>query len=334
MGDKSLIEWTDATWNPTRGCSLKSAGCRNCYAMRFAYRFSGPGKPYEGLVRMTADGPKWTGKVVAAEDKLLEPLGWKRPRFVFVDSMSDLFHKSLPSTVIDDVFAVMAMCPQHTFQVLTKRPDRAKQWAYLVRDGLETARRVGLRALDLTLQLTASGQLPKRAGHGRIDRDGSAVPWPLPNVWLGTSIETQDTADERLQPLLDTPAAVRFISAEPLIAQVDFAFRNWAYVERDDCRVDWIIVGGESGDGARPMRPDWARLIRDDCQVAGIPFFFKQWGDWARADQSESAPEHRVVIDHFFGDDEPYGLVGKRYAGRKLDGREWNERPAGMGTEL
>lgn len=335
MSDRSTIEWTDATWNPTRGCSRVSPGCANCYAERVAYRFSGPGKAYEGLAKMTKAGPRWTGDLRAPVEKLFEPNHWKRPRRIFVNSQSDLFHEKLSYRVIDDVFAVMAMNGRHTFQVLTKRVDRMHEWFFLVRDGLETARRVGLRALDFTCQMVAGNEYPKHmAGGGQIDRDGSALPWPLANVWIGVSVENQHYANARIPLLIDTPAAVRFLSCEPLLGPIDDREADPATWTLD--LLDWVIAGGESGPGARPMHPDWARGLRDQCASAGVPFFFKQWGEW-RYDFLD--PTHCVDRggDMYFELGKAPGRpldesglvarVGKKAAGRLLDGREHNEFP-------
>lgn len=246
------IQWTDATWNPTRGCSVVSPGCVNCYAMKQAHRFSGKGKPYEGLTKQTKAGPQWTGRVVLDEETLRKPLTWKTPKRVFVNSMSDLFHESLPDEFIDAVFAVMARCPQHQFQVLTKRADRLRAY--------------GARfAHDWRL-----------CGPGGEHIVGMA---PLSNVWLGVSVETQPYADERIPLLLQTPAAVRFISAEPLLGLITLDGRHSG--------LNWVIVGGESGPGARPCEIAWIRSIVRQCQAAGVPCFVKQVG----ADPHDAAAE-------------------------------------------
>jgi len=249
MSDKSNIEWTDATWNPVRGCSLISDGCTHCYAMKQAHRFSGPGKAYEGLTELGPDGPRWNGKITLVESELDKPLRWKRPRKIFINSMSDLFHEAVSFEFIDQVLAIAALCPQHIFIVLTKRPERMAEY-FQVSPGFRNMR----------AQWSMNG-----------------VPFPLPNLWLGVSVEDQKTADDRIPPLLECPAAVRFVSYEPALGPVDFreiAEGGWP-------NLDWVICGGESGPGARPMHPDWARKVRDDCQAADVPFFFKQWGKWA-----------------------------------------------------
>lgn len=282
MGDQSRIEWTDATWNPTRGCSKVSEGCRNCYAMRQAIRQSGPGRAYEGLVRsVPGKGPQWTGEVRLAENALQLPLSWHESRRVFVDSMSDLFHEQIEEAWIDRVFAIMALCPHHTFQILTKRPERAAwylgerdrwyrnllpKWAHPVQRVIES--------------MIATQVTPEDAG---------LWSWPLPNVWIGTSVEDQAAANERIPHLLRAPAAVRFLSCEPLLGPVDLigAFevaypgggvRSIMSGYARMPRIDWVIAGGESGPGARRFDVGWARLLRDQCHASNIPFFLKQMG--------------------------------------------------------
>lgn len=323
MGDATKIEWTEATWNPIRGCTRVSEGCRNCYAERVAARFNGPGQPYHGLVERTAKGARWTGKVMLVESVLDQPLRWAWPRMIFVNSMSDLFHEAVPDEWIDRIFAVMAMAPQHTFQVLTKRPERMRSY-------LEHAR-----------ARCRSWRSP--FGSGRVfDPFAPGSPLPLPNVWLGVSAEDQATADKRVLALLLTPASVRFVSAEPLIGPIDFRAIRWSDVAAMDALtgevrqgslpplvpwpgrfLDWIIVGGESGPGARPMLPDWARSIRDQCAAAHVPFFFKQWGEFAPPSYARVDSSGREWVE--FRD---MHRVGKARAGRLLDGAEHNGMPS------
>lgn len=261
------IEWTDETWNPLRGCRRISPGCENCYAERQAARpiLSGPGLPYEGLVTIGKQGPRWTG-ATAGPDLLDLPLRWKKPRKVFPCSMSDLFFKGHSDEQIAVVFGVMAATPQHTYQVLTKRPERAAAW--LNGRGRELAAEA-LRALAMAGKLGMAwvrGPLPMLST------------WPLPNVWIGTSVEDQQRADERLPHLHAVPAAVRFVSYEPALGAVDF--RPWLK-DCTSCRrrtIDWIIVGGESGPGARPFHLEWARDVVRACQDVGVPVFVKQLG--------------------------------------------------------
>lgn len=280
----STIEWTEKTWNPTRGCSVVSPGCTNCYAMRQAHRFSGPGKPYDGLTKMTGAGPQWSGRVVLAPAHILEaPLHRRTPSTYFVNSMSDLFHEELSNEAIAAVFGVMAACPQHTFQVLTKRAERMREWFTWIQHFDQ----------DATTQcLVFAG-----ATWGRDAFPGAAWRWPLPNVWLGVSVEDQRRAEERIPHLVSTPAALRFLSCEPLLGPVDLR-RVFDGPPKGGqlCRdhgLGWVIVGGESGNGARPMDLAWARRIVEDCKRAHVPVFVKQlgrepmrdrWsdGDWAR----------------------------------------------------
>lgn len=235
MSDRSSIEWTEASWNPVTGCSKISPGCRNCYAERMARRLMGAGHPHYR-----------TGFRVAAHDDALDiPLRWKRPRMIFVNSMSDLFHEDVPDEFIQKVFAVMRQANWHIFQVLTKRSER-------------------------------------------LARLGQLIDWPG-NVWMGVSCETKRFLF-RADHLRETGAAVKFLSLEPLLGPMPDLNLEGIY---------WVIVGGESGPGARPMRREWVTEIRDQCVRAGVPFFFKQWGG-----------------------------QNKKEAGRVLDGREWNEMPS------
>lgn len=248
----------------------------NCYAARMAHRFSGEGGAYEGLTRMTSYGPKWTGKVRLVPEKLEEPLHWRKPRRIFVNSMSDLFHKDVPDHFIAAVFGVMAACPQHTFQILTKRPRRMAEW-YKIATSQQPPH---------WLLSEACYMLPRAATFGiRLKPLGV---WPLPNVHLGVSVENQASADERIPLLLQTPAAVRFISAEPLLGELRLLrFLNpcaahdplplgghWPSAHH----LHQVIVGGESGPGARPCEIEWIRSIVRQCRAAGTACFVKQLG--------------------------------------------------------
>jgi protein gp37 len=377
MSDKSAIEWTDATWNPIVGCSIVSPGCTNCYAMKMAGRIErmGSAPHYDDLTTGSKAGPVWTGKVTLAPDRTVtQPLRWKRGRKIFVNSMGDLFHESIPDEWIDRVFAVIALCPQHTFQVLTKRADRMR--AYLSTSGVEDKiveeiREIGRaaeqrsRALNSRRRVMNADDIIGADAHAcAFNVEHGYANWPLPNLWLGVSTERQQEADERIPLLLQTPAAVRFISAEPLLGPIDLrrlkvfaaakggeqldALSGDTHRYSDDPmsnyigsgpRLDWIIVGGESGPNARPMHPDWARSLRDQCAAAGVPFFFKQWGEW-----SASGPHNRDLqigegISHprfataaVSNPGQPGRVivcrVGKKSAGRLLDGKEHNESPA------
>jgi len=254
VAQTTTIEWTESTWNPVNGCRKVSQGCRHCYAERMAMRLAAmaqadiaagrnPGKK-AGYVHVVDDSGQWNGEVFLDRKALEEPLRWRSPRVIFVNSMSDLFHEQVPVDFIVAAFAIMNRCAQHTFQILTKRPKRA---------------------CSLSRQLS----------------------WAS-NIWLGTSVENA-AAVRRIQHLRQTDAKLKFLSIEPLLGPLPrFSLAD----------IDWVIVGGESGPGARPMKPDWVRSIRDRCVARGVPFFFKQWGG-----------------------------VEKKKNGRSLDGRTWDEMP-------
>lgn len=333
MADKTGISWTDATWNPIVGCSVVSPGCTNCYAMRDAARIvrcsegAGRASHYEGTIEPSKAGPVWTGEVMLAPGHILErPLSLRKPRRIFVNSMGDLFHASVPDEWIDHVFAVMALAPQHTFQVLTKRSARMRE--YLSGEAL---RRVARAA-------------------NRIRTVDGLIGWPLPNVWLGVTAEDQTRANERIPDLLATPAAVRFVSCEPMLGPVDL--RNVSPADKYEIdvlsgydfdqglvgpRLDWVICGGESGPNARPMHPDWARGLRDQCAAAGVPFHFKQWGEWGHESNHTMPPERFFTLAgemapglwHIWLDTFASMKIGKRRAGRLLDGVEHKGFPGG-----
>ena len=291
MGDKTGIEWTDATWNPVRGCSRVSTGCENCYAEQVAHRFSGPGLAYEGL----ASGGRWTGKVKLVREKLDQPLRWQRPRRIFVNSMSDLFHPEVPFEYVAAVFGVMAATSsRHTYQVLTKRADRMLEFYQWLDDQKDLG--------DYPTRALLCGSHAKRHISRPIEIPG--IGWPLPNVWLGVTAENQATWSWRVEYLHQCPAAVRFVSVEPMVGPIDPCLFHWRK------HIHWIICGGESGPGARPMHPEWARSLRDQCAEAGVPFLFKQWGEWAPV---PAASRCRPGI-------ESLRRVGKKAAGRELDG--------------
>jgi len=299
MHANSSIEWTDATWNPTTGCSRVSKGCDNCYAMMMARRFDGQGNGYDGTTRRTKQGTDWTGVVKMHEDRLREPLSWRKPRLVFVDSMSDLFHPSVPFEFIDKVWAAMALAPTHVFQILTKRPERMAEYL-------------------------AAGEEELRSRWSRAAQETFSRTWmqeyPLENVWLGTSVENGEVT-ERIDNLRSIEAAVRFLSLEPLIGPLsDFKLEG----------IDWVIVGGESGSKARPIHPDWVRSIRNACDSVDVPFFFKQWGAWApRSAISDALADQSNVMtfdDHGRSETRVY-RVGKGKAGRELDGQTWDQMP-------
>lgn len=282
MGDTS-IEWTNKTWNPVRGCSVVSEGCRNCYAMNFATRFAKSGEPYEGLAYRNESGAHWTGKLRFVREHLEDPLKWRAPARIFVNSMSDLFHESVEQQWLNDIFGIMALAHWHTFQVLTKRPERAL--SYLVNGSHGV--------IEQFQQIQNGGGIGPRSMFRALDikrRDGVGWQWPLPNVWLGVSVEDQKTADERIPLLLETPAAVRWISAEPLLGPVELGAavgRKHGAEYHDkygpctcgrEARLDWVVVGGESGPKSRQFDLTWARSIVEQCQAANVPVFVKQLG--------------------------------------------------------
>ena len=275
---KTSIEWSDEVWNPVRGCSRVSPGCDNCYAMKQAHRFDGPGGPYEGLTTIRAGKVDWSGVARFVPEMLDAPLHWKKPRRVFVNSMSDLFHHSITNEQIAAAFGVMAACPQHTFQVLTKKAERLPEWFAWMAD------RTCHGAYDTAAITRRAMMLAEDVGGPRyIDLGmGALEHWPLRNVHLGVSVEDQQRADERIPYLLKTPAAVRFVSAEPLIGPVDlsiFLYHGVVEANPGDADYDalnWVIAGSESGHRARLMNEDWVRSLRDQCAAAHVPFFYKQ----------------------------------------------------------
>jgi protein gp37 len=294
MSDKSKIEWTEATWNPVTGCTKVSQGCKHCYAEREWQRLTKLVPAYAG--RKFSD-------VRCHPERLEQPLHWKKPRRIFVNSMSDLFHEDVPVDFIEQVFDVMRRCPQHTFQILTKRAGRMQFILW------------------------------------------SELDWePLPNVWLGVSVEDQATAFERLPLLRATPAAVRWLSIEPCLGPIHLGAipRGGAGKEGN---IHWVVVGGESGPNARPMHPAWVMSLRNQCERSELPFFFKQWGEWAPV---SNLPEdtrldfaHWAWVNSAGGDHIPafvqfkkkpanhelMGRVGKKLAGRLLDGVLHDEYP-------
>lgn len=298
MSAKTTIAWTDSTWNPIRGtagrwaCVRYSPGCERCYSEAMNRRFGGP------AYRVGADTPRLDEKALS------EPLRWRQPRKVFVCSMTDLFWDQVPDEWIDGIFAVMAATPHHTYQVLTKRADRLQR--YLSHPDRDEA--IGWTAHLLYETIGSTAVSRWAAAQSLIHRQGYQPPtaladvctagrqprWPLPNVWIGVSAEDQRRAEERIPLLIQTPAAVRFLSCEPLLGPIDLARahpcgyycdeRYWpgGHVDHGFLtpgrkpEIDWVIAGGESGPNFRPMDLEWARSIRDQCQAANVPFFFKQ----------------------------------------------------------
>jgi protein gp37 len=358
----TTIEWTQRpgtkgeTWNPTTGCNKVSQGCKNCYAETMHRRLTGMGvKGYEQPFLAGATPQPHT---------LHRPLKWKTPRTVFVNSMSDLFHESVPFEFINQVFAVMALCPQHTFLILTKRPERMAEYfqhsgpqrpeCYAATSDGTTSKEDHFHVSFLVMQEAAMLGWP-----------GGIFSWPIPNVWLGTSVEDQRAADTRIPHLLRCQAVVRFLSCEPLLGPVDLldidtgitwggkketsklnAFSGCtssAYEERPypyqkpTCRfidmvgdggINWVIAGGESGYKARPMHPDWARSLRDQCAHAQVPFFFKQWGEWAPGSHIDFK-RNMVLLAN--GESIPYANPHWRTSATKYTEAEWNaHKPTAM----
>lgn len=289
------IEWTRGddgamgeTWNPIRGCSILTEGCRNCYAMKQAHRFSGKGAPYEGLTVLGKHGPRWTGEARFVREMLELPLKWRKPRRVFTNSMADLFHVDITNEQIATVFAVMAACPQHTFMVLTKRADRMVDWFRWLHDEGAAGYPNTADEWSCLAQFEmsdGSGEGEEKAFWKLRERHGvdNKVHWPLRNVWLGVSVEDQQRADERVPLLLEVPAAVRFISAEPLLGPIVFDPTTLGCVGNlaatfGNPLINWVIVGGESGPGARPCDLRELLSVVEQCQSANVPVFCKQLG--------------------------------------------------------
>lgn len=356
---KTAIEWTNMTWNPISGCTKAAQGCKNCYAKTLHDMRH---KAYKMGKKLPAQYAVPFEMVQMHPARLEAPLHWHKPQMVFVNSVSDLFHERLyerEQSFLNEIFAIMAATPQHTYQVLTKRPHLMQRFIS------EPRREVYVEhALE-----TIYGE------HGWHAPD---FDWPLPNVWLGTSISTREDALWAVPYLLQTPAAVRFVSAEPLLGPVRFEFKkegfgldalNGIVYDMDTMlaidrwnRIDWVIAGGESGPGARPMHVDWARSLRDQCQAAGVPFFFKQWGEyhpeflgrdfeavcavcgcsdndpceggcyWSAAEPENDDMRDRCsrcagVQSHRWPDGSYSYRVGKRVAGDSLDGQIYHQFP-------
>lgn len=382
------IEWTQGmktatgdpmkgeTWNPTVGCSEVSRGCRDCYAARMAWRImhmhTAAGKDYEGTVKKLDNGRiVWTGKVNMLEHRLLLPAQTKKPTTWFVDSMSDLFHEDIPFTFIDKVFAIMMLCPQHIFQILTKRIDRALEYLQSRQDFdeiLEAAELLVLEnaelfcVLDKTKYEGKALNIPtnKLLNHlsafgwyssvtyvgygeeGDYDKDHEFLyegNFPAKHIWIGTSIENQKAANDRGPALYDLHRMgwMTWVSNEPCVGPIDWEAPHYFGF------LDWMVTGGESGATADPMHPDWARATRDFCEKNNIPFFFKQWGQWATWDEVSRAPNpHSFEVIEFtregyrLNDDQELDdadgdvrlyKAGKHTTGRSLDGKTYDAHP-------
>lgn len=399
MADNTKIEWTDATWNPVTGCSVVSPGCTHCYAMKLAGTRLRHHPSRAGLTIDSKTGPVWNGAISINWQWFDQPLSWTRPRTIFVCAHGDLFHDGVGQDVIAQVYGIMIAAHHlhgHRFQVLTKRIERAREL-------LNSAEFWDIVNADAGMHVMARvDPLDRRRDDARATCENYGPDNPPPGIWLGTSVEDQRRADERVPHLLATPASVRFLSCEPLLGRVDLrsikaprqpdepdldidwrfdALEVGGYYWFDCCdgytdggdgpyrdhRIDWVIAGGESGANARPMHPDWARSLRDQCASATIlgddapvPFFFKQWGEWgpdvvpdsARAapfrdpvmegfgpcavhvgDQwREYANGYQVPIELCSGHGEFVYRLGKKRNGRLLDGVEHSGMPLHHGA--
>lgn len=346
---KTRIEWVqnpDGTqglsWNPVTGCTPISEGCQNCYAKRMANRFRGRfGYPEDKPFQVTLH-----------PEKLNQPLRWKKPKRIFVCSMGDLFHEDIPFEFISAIFGVMAATPQHNYIVLTKRPAKMKEffeWLFSKAANYPARDRRTVPYDDERINILVMEALNRYKIGVDVMRK-----WPLNNVWLGVTTENQARADERIPVLLQIPADVRFVSVEPMLEPVNLSKWIYCYVcanngehfnpvygKIEECPVcdgdrpilDWVICGGETGPGARPMHPDWVRNLRDLCQAAGVPFFFKHWGEWKAAHRQSdvvdlsSLKDNQCVMKAQNGGHYLLTRTSRKRTGRQLDGREWNEMP-------
>ncbi|MCK9549303.1 phage Gp37/Gp68 family protein [Aquamicrobium sp.] len=319
---KTKIEWTESTWNPVSGCDKISDGCKNCYAEKMAKRLQVIGtRGYENGF-----------KVALHEDRLSEPLERKKPTMYFVCSMGDLFHEDVPFEFIDKVFAVVALTPHHTYQILTKRPERMKEY-FLSFEKINNSEIIShFFGRDIKISCRGEYIAEYAIQLGGKHSSTTQISWtspeepamlnlPLENVWLGVTAENQEQADKRIAFLLDTPAAKRFVSVEPMLGAIDLTFLHHDNISTHyldalagkvkngwffNCnKLDWVICGGETGTNARPMHPGWVRSLRDQCHEVKVPFFFKQWGEY----------------------DCNGNKVGKKQAGHLLDGEEYRDMP-------
>ena len=304
MAFKSAIEWTDATWNPWHGCHKISAGCKNCYMFRDKTRY---GQDPNTVVR-------------SGDKTFYAPLKWKEPRLIFTCSWSDFFIEEADPWR-DEAFAIMALTPQHTYQVLTKRPDR--MYEYLRTP--DRKRHIAVQVMSISNQMAKSA----RSHEGRIKLDHFnacfAGDGPFKNIWLGVSAEDRDTYITRVPYLAMTPASTKFLSFEPLLGDIGDLMLDGVF----EGSYQWAIAGGESGPNARSTNPNWIRSIRDQSAAAGVAFHFKQWGEFIPLDQMKAAGLTASMVDLMNANTIGRGFlrVGKKKAGRLLDGREWNEMP-------
>lgn len=353
MSSKSGVEWTrtyhadgsytsGSSWSPITGCTKKSDGCANCYAKREVET------RWSKNPRSVFYGRKFSD-IQCHPEQLGQVLRWRKGRKIFVCPRADLFHEAVPDEFIDQVFAVMALAKQHTFQVLTKRPERMLKYLTTPTDSGITSVRVGLEALSICLHSKIKNNASE-IGKGVLLQASDINPgapknWPLPNVWMGVTVENQETADERIPLLLQTPAAVRWVSMEPLLGPVDLGYvfgtgsgscpmhlagvAPEGLLPKGEHHLHWVVVGGESGPNARPMHPDWARSLRDQCNAAGVPFLFKQWGVFAPWEQlvATTAALRARAKEYVFTDGAKVERFGKRLTGRALDGYEYTGYP-------
>lgn len=334
----SKIEWTNETNNPIVGCNKVSPGCDNCYALKMAVRNAHNHRlpdeireAYFSVITQINGKWQWNGKTAFIKSALEKPLKWKKPRMIFVVSMGDLFHESVSFEDIDKIIAIIATCKQHTFQILTKRPERMKEyfnsvWQTRIIDHMRTDKNKGVLLHTKNMALY--------------------------NLWLGVTAENQEQANKRIPILLQIPAVVHYVSIEPMLSNINLnnltedgidvirALKGDAFCPNMgwlpyDSKLDWVICGGESGSKSRPMHPDWARSLRDQCKEAEVPFFFKQWGEWIPSYQfgerlkelSKKYPKCRIGKEHTFKDGISMYNIRKKYTGRLLDGKEHNEMP-------
>lgn len=298
MGENTKIEWTEATWNPWHGCHKVSQGCKNCYMFRDKKRYG-----------------QDPNVVVGSKTKFYDPLKWKEPRKIFTCSWSDFFIEEADPWR-DEAMAIMALTPQHTYQVLTKRPERMHEYLGPGRQN---------KVVNAACEVLRTVKGPGAYIQWLSQYDGE---WPPQNVWLGVSAEDRDTYIHRVPYLAMTPAKTKFLSFEPLLGDIGDLMLDGIF----EGSYQWVIVGGESGPDARPMHPDWVRSIRDQCIAAGVPFFFKQWGEWLPLPGYSSDGQYWIEQDvdvpsQFKGGSQAWRKLTKKHAGRILDGREWNEFP-------
>lgn len=299
--NKTKIEWCDRTWNPVTGCTPVSEGCSNCYAARMSKRLAGRGGyPKEEPFR----------PATIHHDQLIKPMRMRQTALIFVCSMGDLFHDAVSDEIIARIIGMMR-ASNHVFILLTKRPARMKSFFQSCRD-----------SGDHLGWITHNGNAPAAYGGNGIIV-GSPNSWPLPNLWLGVTAETQARANERIPILLQTPAAVRFVSIEPMLGPMNLV--PYLIPSSKLRGIEWVICGGETGPGARPLHPNWTRSLRDQCIEADVPYFFKGWGAWlpmASADEASHYPNSKIIDNGI-----RWVCVGKKRSGNTLDGQQWHQLP-------